>query len=272
MSGQAVQQRLENRRNWRASAAETVVAAMTANGNPAGFLALSVREEHGETVARVDDIWVEPELRGQGLGTAARAWGEEWARAKGAVKISTTVDGRSHLFDDYPLRAMQMVKRLGDAPELPEGVTARPMTEEEFPAWRDGEVEGYARDISSSGLMSLERALERSRQEFPELLPEGMATPGHTFWVVEAGQEQVATIWLRHDMMPGMSYVFGVTSSPAHRGKGYGRAAMLAGERASVEAGDTVLGLNVFGSNAVAQNLYTKLGYVATERNRSRTL
>ena len=44
---------------------------------------------------------------------------------------------------------------------------------------------------------------------------------------------------------------------------------MIIGERATLEAGDTHLALNVFGQNHVAISLYTAMGYRAYDAGRS---
>jgi ribosomal protein S18 acetylase RimI-like enzyme len=44
---------------------------------------------------------------------------------------------------------------------------------------------------------------------------------------------------------------------------------MLAGERATLDAGDTYLGLNVFGHNTAAIRLYDSMGYVTVEQVRT---
>jgi len=54
-----------------------------------------------------------------------------------------------------------------------------------------------------------------------------------------------------------------------YRGKGYGRAAMVIGERATLDAGDTHLALNVFGHNHIAISLYNGMGYRAYDAGRS---
>ncbi|MFF2898608.1 GNAT family N-acetyltransferase [Streptomyces sp. NPDC057966] len=54
-----------------------------------------------------------------------------------------------------------------------------------------------------------------------------------------------------------------------HRGKGYGRAAMAAGEQATLAAGDSTLMFTVWGGNEVAMNLYTGAGYQVMEECRS---
>ena len=44
---------------------------------------------------------------------------------------------------------------------------------------------------------------------------------------------------------------------------------MVIGERATISAGDTHLGLNVFGHNAVAIGMYESMGYRAYDYGRS---
>jgi ribosomal protein S18 acetylase RimI-like enzyme len=45
------------------------------------------------------------------------------------------------------------------------------------------------------------------------------------------------------------------------RGKGYGRALLRAAEEQAAQQGIDTIGLNVFGSNAVARELYQSSGY-----------
>jgi ribosomal protein S18 acetylase RimI-like enzyme len=98
-------------------------------------------------------------------------------------------------------------------------------------------------------------------QSTEQLLPDGVHTPGHTFWTIFQGEAEVATNWLCHRHEPNASFVYAVESHEAFRGKGYGRAAMIVGEHASLAAGDTHIGLNVFGHNDGAIALYKRLGY-----------
>ena len=85
----------------------------------------------------------------------------------------------------------------------------------------------------------------------------------------DTDRRAVATIWLKPQFAPAMSWVYSVETRPEHRGRGYGYAAMLAGERATLEAGDTHLGLNVFGHNTVAIRLYDRMGYAVVEQVRT---
>ncbi len=67
-------------------------------------------------------------------------------------------------------------------------------------------------------------------------------------------------------------YVFDVELLPAARGRGLGRATMLAAHDAARSLGATVMRLNVFGHNGTAMALYESLGYAVTAASMHRRL
>ena len=139
-----------------------------------------------------------------------------------------------------------MVKRLGHPQALPTGFTVRPMTEVEYGPWLGRKIDEWTEQVSESGLATAEEAQLQSVETFREMLPEGLASPGYTWLCLDTDTDTaVATIWLKPQFAPAMSWVYSVETRPELRGRGYGYAAMLAGERATLEAGDTHLGLNV---------------------------
>ena len=56
--------------------------------------------------------------------------------------------------------------------------------------------------------------------------------------------------------------MYDITIDEAERGRGFGRAAMLALEEELRDLGHESVALNVWGGNAVARGLYRSLGYV----------
>jgi GNAT superfamily N-acetyltransferase len=260
----------------RDEAKETWVWAGVLDGQAVGLGSVSLYGEEGRRRAHVDDVWLAPPQRGRGLGTAARAAVEGWARERGARTLTATIapgdPAQRGLFRAYALGAQRMAKRLDHPPTLPTGVHGREMTGPEYTTWHTAAVAGYADQISASGLLTPDEARSRSETQFAELLPDGLATRDHSLWSLEAGGDQVATLWLCHHQYTGRTFVYNVEASPQHRGKGYGRAAMRWAEIVTLRAGDEVLGLNVFGQNAVAIGLYTSLGYHVTDESRSLSL
>ncbi|WP_144120669.1 GNAT family N-acetyltransferase [Catellatospora sichuanensis] len=252
------------------------VYAVEAGGTTAGFLALGGSRPRRPEQRSLHDLWLAPEHRGRGLGRALVAWARERATSDGGSRLAVVVApgdlAVDALFGAYPLRAQQMVKTVTAEVSLPAGVAGRPMTPADFGPWREQTIRTYAEEMAASGSRSPADALAASVAEHDELLPEGLRTAGHAFWCVAAGDEVVGTIWLRHAFLPGMSFVFGVDVDPAHRGRGYGRAAMLVGEQATAAAGDARLGLNVFGHNTIAMRLYDSMGYRIVEQYRAEDL
>lgn len=169
-------------------------------------------EENGSTTGRIGDLWVAEDFAGQGHEPAARGWAERWCSERGAVRIRVQLTRPTDLFADYGVRGQTRV-RVVTAPSEPlDGVTARPMTEAEYPRWLAAEQKEYIADIVRSGALTPEQARQKSDQDFARLLPEGQATALNTFLVLEAGGESVGTGWLKHALLPGVTFGYSCTS------------------------------------------------------------
>jgi GNAT superfamily N-acetyltransferase len=294
-SGQ-VQRRVAEYRD----AAQRSAFAVTAGRQTVGILALVPAPEDGPPQAAIADLWIAPPHRRRGYGSAALRWAESQARSEagsqarseagsqarseagsqarseadsraGSLWVSTDPadPAQAALFRRYPVRSQVMIKRLSGPGGLPDGLEVRPMTEARFRAFRAEVIRGYAADIASSGTLSAADAAIRAATETDQTLPDGLNTANHTFLCLHAGAEEVAINWLCHHREPGASWVYAVEVSERHRGKGYGRAAMIAGEEATLAAADTHLSLNVFGSNTAATRLYERMGYQTVDQSRS---
>jgi len=96
-------------------------------------------------------------------------------------------------------------------------VTLRPMTEAEYAAFVTVELDEYATDIARSSGMPLDAARERAHKQHEELLPQDLATPGHSFSVVvdEAGRA-VGRLWIGpHPQRPDVAYVYDIAIDEA---------------------------------------------------------
>lgn len=145
----------------------------------------------------------------------------------------------------------------------------RRMTPVEYAEWESRSIRTYAEDLAKARDVPLEVALERSGTQFAELLPQGLDTAGTWLMrVLDEGGEPVGVLWLGpHRERAGVLYVYDVEIDEPHRGRGLGRAAMLAAEQLVRESGAREIGLNVFGFNEPAKRLYDSLGYrvIATQ-------
>ncbi|WP_354644241.1 GNAT family N-acetyltransferase [Kitasatospora camelliae] len=263
-----VDQLLDPAQDW------TAVAVTDGNGRRIGQAVVGVIDPQGRSIGRIVDLWTDPAEDPTGdHHRAARAWAQAWCTEHAARRVAVRLAEPHPSFAGYPVRSQTRYKALASptaaAAGRADGVTTRPMTGAEYPAWVAGEQESYIADIVRSGTKTAEEARKQAEQEFLELLPDGPATADTAILVIEADGAQVGVVWLRHGYLPGVSYLYTVAVHPEHRGRGFGRAAMAVADETSAAAGDLGLMFNVFGGNDVAMNLYTSAGYLVLEESRS---
>jgi len=150
-----------------------------------------------------------------------------------------------------------------------------PMNKKEFEAWRAAGVIRYADENVKVGYWRPAEALRRSEAVHANLLPDGLRTEGHHFYkAVDAETERrVGHIWLKVEAGDDRKgFVYDVFIDEGERGKGYGRAMMLALEAKAKRMKVDSLGLHVFAYNQVAQHLYSSLGYEVKSLNMMKVL
>lgn len=140
-----------------------------------------------------------------------------------------------------------------------------PMSDSEYEQFAAESVRGYAEEKAQAGTWSREEALDRAQEEFDLLLPQGVASPDNYLFTVRdaRSQQSVGRLWfaMRGELGRREAYVYEVAVDESHRGKGYGRAAMVACVEEARKVGANSVGLHVFGGNKIARSLYTSLGF-----------
>jgi ribosomal protein S18 acetylase RimI-like enzyme len=147
-------------------------------------------------------------------------------------------------------------------------VRLRPLRENEWSTFVDHSKRQYAADMVANAGFPEEFAREKAERDFVRTLPEGLTTEGHHIFVVEDGEtgEPIGRVWFaRRDVFGEEgAFVYDVQIEERLRGRGLGRAAMLALENEVRSQGLSRIALNVFGGNEVARGLYRSLGYAET--------
>jgi ribosomal protein S18 acetylase RimI-like enzyme len=147
-------------------------------------------------------------------------------------------------------------------------ITLEPMTDEEFKAWVEPMIRDYAEQHVASGDWAAEDALELARTETVTLLPGGVRTKGHHLYTTRdaATGEHVGVLWINIRPKVGKTeaFIYDIVIDEDRRGRGYGRATMLACVERARELGADSVGLHVFGDNTVARGLYRSLGFAET--------
>lgn len=140
--------------------------------------------------------------------------------------------------------------------------TLRRMTDEEIDSFQATTFDDYAEDRIAAGedpVMTREVVAQQRKDYFPE----GKPAPGHLLYRVLDDGDPVGILWIgpRQGNRPDQLWVYNIIVDEGLRGRGIGRAAMLLAEEEAKAHGAVELGLNVFGHNKIARNLYESLGY-----------
>ena len=149
-------------------------------------------------------------------------------------------------------------------------VRLAPLTAHQFPAWIERASAEYIDDLVGIG-QSTEAARESTAATMERTFPGGVMGGEHVVFdvvgQVSGADAVVGYLWIGPDSSSdaGAWWVWDITLSPDFRGQGIGRQVMLLAETFAAGRGATTLGLNVFGSNAVARGLYESLGYTTTK-------
>lgn len=146
-------------------------------------------------------------------------------------------------------------------------VRLAPMAAEDFADWSARSVRGFAGQLVAAGLDDEPGATAYARRQLDALLPRGLLTPAHFLWTVARGGAPVGDAWLQLRQRPAdvQGYLLDLEIAAVHRGRGLGRATVLAVEDRARRRGAVELSLSVFGHNEPARALYRSLGYAVTE-------
>jgi ribosomal protein S18 acetylase RimI-like enzyme len=154
--------------------------------------------------------------------------------------------------------------------------TLKPMQATTYPVYLEAAIKGYAEENVASGRWSQSGALERSREDFESLLPQGLDTPDNFLHEIldEDNGPISGYVWFALERKHGActAYIYDLEVKPEVRRRGIAYRALQVVERLAAAAGATSIGLNVFANNIGAQALYQKLGYAPTNINMRKSL
>ena len=155
-------------------------------------------------------------------------------------------------------------------------VRLEPMSAEDFQACANRSIARHAADQVSRGLWTEEAALEASRSDFAQLLPEGRETPNRHFVnVIEVSSgRRVGEAWYLAEVKGGKTqfWIDWVFIEPQHRRRGYATQVLQQLAAEASRLGADRVGLSVLSDNVEALALYTKLGFRQTRFGMSRPL
>lgn len=139
-----------------------------------------------------------------------------------------------------------------------------PMQEEDFVPYLELDIQEYAQSHVRNGNWKKEEALERSRKEHQQLLPDGLRSKDQYLFSIldDANGQKIGTLWFKVENDQAFIYDFQIDEE--ERGKGYGKQALMALDEKLKSMNVESVGLHVFGDNTTAQELYKKMGFQIT--------
>ena len=141
----------------------------------------------------------------------------------------------------------------------------RPLRQDEYDVFIARGTAFYVDDMVRAGI---DRAVAQAKadKDWPQLLPDGLATPNHYIYAVEDDGRFAGYLWLcdRDGELGHSLFIYAVEIDEEFRGRGLGRSAMVFAESEARRLGIAKVALNVFGGNEVARGLYLSLGYAET--------
>jgi ribosomal protein S18 acetylase RimI-like enzyme len=146
-------------------------------------------------------------------------------------------------------------------------VRLEPISEAEFQAFLEPAIAEYAAEHVKGGRWRPEEALEESRKEYIQLLPDGLrSVDQHLFSIKNEAGTQVGMLWfaVRNQGGKRSAFIYDVRIDEAFQRRGYAMQAFQALEILARDMGLTTISLHVFGHNTAARALYEKLGFVTT--------
>ena len=165
-----------------------------------------------------------------------------------------------------------MMKRTMSAASL----ALRPMTAQEFQRYLKPAIRGYAQMHIRAGDVEPRQALRRAKADYAELLPKGLASPGHYLYSITfpENNKPIGIVWfeLKHRQGKRKAFIFDFAIDKGQRGKGLGTKAMSAIEQQAKLLGAVAVDLHVFGHNVAARGLYEKCGYRYTGMHMTKDL
>jgi len=143
-----------------------------------------------------------------------------------------------------------------------------PMEQAHFEAYLKEAIPSYADDQVRAGNWHVSNTVERAKEAYTALLPDGLASEKQHLFSVLDGESgaQVGMIWfmVNEQAARPTAFVCDLLIQEPYRRKGYGTETMEALEGKVRELRLERIALHVFAHNAPARALYAKMGYQAT--------
>lgn len=143
-------------------------------------------------------------------------------------------------------------------------IRLQPMSESDFKEYLSSAIGVYASEKVKAGNWKESEALESSRKEFNDLLPQGIRTPDHFLFNIKNEEDmKVGFLWFAiAPRQPEWYFIYDFEIYEAFRRMGYGTQVLSELDTFAHTKGIKMIELHVFGHNTAARALYKKAGFI----------
>lgn len=150
------------------------------------------------------------------------------------------------------------------------------MNPKDFDVFLNQAIDVYAQDNIKSGNWQPDTALEKSREEFQQLLPDGIQTKNQFLFTIldETSNNKIGVLWvqIKMDSPHRKAFICDFIIDPQYRGQGYGKQTLKALDEKLTQMKVESVSLHVFAHNTNAIGLYETMGFLPTNIYMKKTL
>lgn len=142
-----------------------------------------------------------------------------------------------------------------------------PMSDEQFTSYYENAIADYAKNNIEAGLWPADGALQRSRSDFQQSLPDGLHTQNNYLFEIVADKDEasVGVLWFavveNHGVTSAFIYDIEIHEPYCHNG--FAENAFKALESAASKLGLKTIELHVFGNNMECKRCIKSLAFAS---------
>ncbi|NBI27503.1 GNAT family N-acetyltransferase [Chengkuizengella sp. YPA3-1-1] len=135
-------------------------------------------------------------------------------------------------------------------------------------------INHFANEKVRAGTWLKEEAMNKSKEAFERLLPQGLNTNLHYLLSIVDEEQTIGWLWYFYDdkNLQKEAFIYDFFIYEEYQGKGFGKSSLLALDMLAKDKGIKKISLHVFAHNKRAIQLYEKMDFEATDISMSKIL
>ncbi|NDI34108.1 GNAT family N-acetyltransferase [Chengkuizengella sediminis] len=149
-----------------------------------------------------------------------------------------------------------------------------PMTAVHYEKFTSHSINHFANQKVKAGTWLQEDALNKSKETYEHLLPQGLNTNLHYLLSIVNEGQTIGWLWYFFDdsKLQKEAFIYDFYIYEEHQGRGFGKSSLSALDMLARDKGIKKISLHVFAHNKRAKQLYEKMGFEATDISMSKVL